>query len=232
MLHLSCAVCDVPFEGRSRQSRYCSQKCKRTAANRKRARKTQRVCPGCKSEISEMHGLARYCSEACRSWVGNGHTEPRSPAVACAECGIAMAGRRIGVIYCTRKCKQRSVEKRRERDDAARYLVERERRIAYAIDYARKHPEVGQATKNRRKARKRKAGMFIVSGADWLRLCTRYRHCCAYCGAMRSLTMDHVIPISRGGRHSIGNLVPACGPCNSSKSGRFITEWKIRTGRG
>jgi 5-methylcytosine-specific restriction endonuclease McrA len=35
-----------------------------------------------------------------------------------------------------------------------------------------------------------------------------------------------VIPIARGGKHSIGNLVVACKPCNSQKNKRTIQEWR------
>jgi hypothetical protein len=44
-----------------------------------------------------------------------------------------------------------------------------------------------------------------------------YGGLCAYCGVSPGVEMDHVIPTSRGGTHEIGNLVPACKPCNSSK---------------
>jgi len=43
---------------------------------------------------------------------------------------------------------------------------------------------------------------------------------CAYCGrkfARGELTMDHVVPIARGGRSTRGNVVPACKPCNDDK---------------
>jgi 5-methylcytosine-specific restriction endonuclease McrA len=43
---------------------------------------------------------------------------------------------------------------------------------------------------------------------------------CAYCGkkfAPAELTMDHVVPIARGGRSTRGNVVPACKPCNNEK---------------
>ena len=49
---------------------------------------------------------------------------------------------------------------------------------------------------------------------------------CFYCGSKSKITLDHVIPVSRGGRHSIGNLVSACGSCNSSKGNKLIREWK------
>jgi 5-methylcytosine-specific restriction endonuclease McrA len=52
-----------------------------------------------------------------------------------------------------------------------------------------------------------------------------YRNPCLYCGAP-SEHIDHIVPLSRGGRHSIGNLTGSCAPCNLSKGAKFITEWK------
>lgn len=47
---------------------------------------------------------------------------------------------------------------------------------------------------------------------------------CVYCAAPAT-TVDHVVPLARGGREHPANLVPACGPCNFSKSGKLLTEW-------
>jgi 5-methylcytosine-specific restriction endonuclease McrA len=43
---------------------------------------------------------------------------------------------------------------------------------------------------------------------------------CQYCGTRRDLTLDHVIPSSKGGQHTWGNLVTACKRCNSLKGDR------------
>ena len=43
---------------------------------------------------------------------------------------------------------------------------------------------------------------------------------CNYCGqtfAKKDLTMDHIVPLSRGGKSTKGNVVVACQPCNSDK---------------
>jgi 5-methylcytosine-specific restriction endonuclease McrA len=43
---------------------------------------------------------------------------------------------------------------------------------------------------------------------------------CHYCGetfAKKELTMDHIVPVSRGGKSTKGNVVVACQPCNSDK---------------
>lgn len=46
---------------------------------------------------------------------------------------------------------------------------------------------------------------------------------CVYCGTRRELTLDHVMPSSRGGTHSWTNLVTACKRCNTRK-GDFTPE--------
>ncbi len=45
-------------------------------------------------------------------------------------------------------------------------------------------------------------------------------HTCMYCGAAGDLTIDHVMPRSRGGGSSWENLVTCCRPCNLSKGRR------------
>ena len=52
---------------------------------------------------------------------------------------------------------------------------------------------------------------------------------CAYCGSTgRALQRDCVLPISRGGRYTLENVVPACGSCNASKSNDEVTRWLRR----
>lgn len=68
-----------------------------------------------------------------------------------------------------------------------------------------------------------------VTTKDLKSIVARYRGCCAYCGAPWK-QFDHVIPVSRGGRHSVGNIVPACVRCNTSKNDAFVTEWRLAIG--
>jgi 5-methylcytosine-specific restriction endonuclease McrA len=78
----------------------------------------------------------------------------------------------------------------------------------------------------RRSARKRKAGTFLLTPKDQQRLAGP----CLYCGSPGG-TIDHVVPIARGGTHGIGNLVPCCLPCNMSKHKSTVMEWRRRTNR-
>jgi 5-methylcytosine-specific restriction endonuclease McrA len=49
---------------------------------------------------------------------------------------------------------------------------------------------------------------------------------CTYCKVETEfLELDHVVPLTRGGKHARSNLVPACRACNTSKNNRTLDEW-------
>lgn len=57
---------------------------------------------------------------------------------------------------------------------------------------------------------------------------------CHYCGSKvsyRELTMDHLVPLSRGGRSTRENLVPSCKNCNNLKKTMLPIEWQERVER-
>jgi len=52
---------------------------------------------------------------------------------------------------------------------------------------------------------------------------------CYYCRRVvghRALTMDHIVPLGRGGRSRRGNVVPACKDCNNQKKALVPVEWQ------
>ena len=56
----------------------------------------------------------------------------------------------------------------------------------------------------------------------------RDRFRCAYCGARtEKLSIDHIIPKSRGGEMTFENCVAACKPCNMKKGGRTPSEARM-----
>ena len=77
---------------------------------------------------------------------------------------------------------------------------------------------------NERRARMHANGVFKISKKELTKLYSS--PVCFYCQEPTDdIQMDHVIPIKKGGTHSIGNLVPACAGCNQSKLNKTITEW-------
>ena len=62
------------------------------------------------------------------------------------------------------------------------------------------------------------------------RLFARDRHVCAYCGGHYpelELTVEHILPVSRGGRHEWTNVVTACRSCNTRKGNRRPEEARM-----
>ena len=61
------------------------------------------------------------------------------------------------------------------------------------------------------------------------------RGVCHYCGGAFSpdqLTMDHLVPLARGGKSAPGNVVPACRDCNSRKKYLLPIEWEEYLNKG
>lgn len=83
-----------------------------------------------------------------------------------------------------------------------------------------------------RAARRRKRRMERVehdlTAAQWAALTAAWGGC-AYCGAANvPLQKDCVLALSRGGRYTLGNVVPVCRSCNASKCNAEVTGWLRR----
>jgi 5-methylcytosine-specific restriction endonuclease McrA len=90
--------------------------------------------------------------------------------------------------------------------------------------WAENHDKVMILVK-RRKARLRGAQIAPFTARQWADRLAEFNHRCAYCWAIEKMTQDHVIPIIRGGRHSIDNIVPACERCNYRKGKKTLLEF-------
>lgn len=67
-----------------------------------------------------------------------------------------------------------------------------------------------------------------LTEAQWMALVHAWDGC-AYCGAAAAdLQKDCMLPISRGGRYTVSNVVPACRSCNASKCNVELTTWMRR----
>lgn len=112
-------------------------------------------------------------------------------------------------------------------------------REAYRRWYAA-HPERSKAKCHRRyeakkpsyiasnAARRAKAPLSAVAPEEWVRIMESEEWRCVYCGGWAQ-TLDHVIPLARGGKHKPSNLVPACKSCNSRKHTSLAIDfiWRI-----
>ncbi len=67
-----------------------------------------------------------------------------------------------------------------------------------------------------------------LTAAEWAALKDAWNGC-AYCGATDgAMQRDCVMAISRGGRYTLDNVVPACASCNTSKCNDEVTGWMRR----
>lgn len=88
---------------------------------------------------------------------------------------------------------------------------------AQTAAYQRNNPEKVVAFQERRRAKKA-ATRNDFTAEQWLELLEVFDHRCAYCHKKSdSLEMEHVTPISKGGPHTVSNIVPACIRCNRKK---------------
>ena len=81
------------------------------------------------------------------------------------------------------------------------------------------NPDKVRASNQRHKANKLGAAINDFTAAQWCEMQVAFDHRCAYCGkrAKGHLTQDHLTPLSKGGNHTLSNIVPACRSCNSKK---------------
>jgi 5-methylcytosine-specific restriction protein A len=75
--------------------------------------------------------------------------------------------------------------------------------------------------------RERQKARELRGSQWWKRRCAK--GVCYYCGRRvppKELTMDHVVPISRGGKSTKSNVVPVCKECNNKKKHLLPMEWE------
>jgi len=75
--------------------------------------------------------------------------------------------------------------------------------------------------------REKEKARLLRNSAWWMKK-TR-EGTCYYCNrnvGKADLTMDHVVPLSRGGKSKKGNIVPACKECNNKKKYLLPIEWQ------
>jgi 5-methylcytosine-specific restriction endonuclease McrA len=76
---------------------------------------------------------------------------------------------------------------------------------------------------NRRGHEREATGSFTTH--EWFSLVALYGNKCLACGASKDISIDHVVPLSKGGTNDITNLQPLCRACNSSK-GTNATDYR------
>lgn len=229
-----CVTCGKKFQPQMITAKYCSTRCRDVlkAQEARLARQAARVtviCLWCGVSIVHLRADAKYCSDICSNRVDYRDNRDR----------ITEYNRRWVQENRERaRATSRAYALRNQirlRDNQRRYAA---RHKDHLREYLREYNKTWGpknryravvSSQNRRKWIATNPGSVGISPRDWQRALNRSGGYCFYCGTKSSKTlhMDHVIPLVRGGRHAIGNVVPACGSCNYKKNARFVIEWRM-----
>lgn len=186
----------------------------------------------------------KYCSKKCE-----GVDRDMKVEISCDVCKRGFKRRRDkikGINYCSKLCsaKGRSVEgaKWRDPNQIKAYMKEysaknRKRLNELANERVKKNKSKRHETQakyrknNRHKIAviyaDRKGATLIgdLTPEQWEQVIEKYNHTCLCCGKREpeiKITLDHIIPLSRGGSHTKENVQPLCKSCNSRKNTKTI----------
>ncbi len=162
---------------------------------------------------------------------------------ACTKCGVVLkssnfhkkAGTRDGLNERCRGCYSKENKKRYHADiEASRKAVREANARAYATPegkarlignirrWERNNPDALKAIQHSRRAE----NIGKLDPAKWRERLDFYGGKCIYCGTSENITIEHRIPVSRGGTNLPANLAPACKSCNCKKSTKTEFEFK------
>ena len=102
-----------------------------------------------------------------------------------------------------------------------------ERRIEIERASRERNKDKNRPSKNARQSVRNRlvsGSKYVIIYKDLKRI---YSEPCFNCGSLKNQSLDHRIPLSRGGEHKIGNMLTLCQPCNASKHSKTIMEWKL-----
>lgn len=119
-----------------------------------------------------------------------------------------------------REYRTRHPERTRERNRAY-YAQNGEAVREQARRWHAEHPGTVVMRNRALKARLAGAEGEGLTVAEWDAILERYGHQCLACGS-KNVTVDHVVPLSRGGRHEASNVQPLCASCNASKGTKTV----------
>jgi 5-methylcytosine-specific restriction endonuclease McrA len=93
---------------------------------------------------------------------------------------------------------------------------DRECNLKACASYRKNHPDRRLEIKRNRRAAKLSSG--TITTEQWELVKEAAGHCCVACHRALKLSMDHIIPLVKGGPHTIENIQPLCHSCNSRKN--------------
>ena len=247
---MNCLTCRSPITGHKRK--YCVVSCRPSQYKPKSVR--AEVCLNCSAHVEQPKAGGRprkYCSAKCKDLFLDSQKPKRRIVLVCSNCSkqFETSGTHK---FCSPNCrKTATVERERSRREEERNRLypngertticgwckePRTWKIAESVVNAF-HPDCTVDAKRARyriKTVKRQKVVGTPSRVSADRVLEIYGHRCSICGekiflnlprtSPEGLTVDHVIPISRGGTDDIANLRPAHWICNIRKSNKLPKE--------
>lgn len=120
----------------------------------------------------------------------------------------------------------------RNREHNANFLSKpenQEKARANTIAWRKNNPDQVRYQSQVKRVRKLNAeGSYTLE--QWQTLLSFF-DCCPKCKKQKVLTVDHIIPLSKGGTNFLDNLQPLCGSCNSGKNNHVIIDYRPRSAR-
>lgn len=219
-----CSFCGKPYFGFV-SSKFCSRRC--SASNQKRRKKI--ICKNCGKEFEVCLGnkTTKFCSKKCYTKYMTGRNLPKEQIKK-----IRKAHKKIGAPWMKGKHNSPATEFKKGIQNNPNSIFKKGNTGKKCINY--KHglsKTLGYKSfiENIRKVRKLKNGGSHTLG-EWETLKAQYNWTCPSCGLQepfnnqrtKSLTEDHIIPLSKGGSNNIENIQPLCRSCNCKKSTKII----------
>ena len=126
---------------------------------------------------------------------------------------------------CTSQEKWRKENPRKSKDNCKKYYQKnKEKELERAKTKFKKFKANGYSDKHRlnqrvncHKRRIAKDCEAPLTTEEWLRILENAGGCCESCGSSKDITIDHIVPIIKGGKHTAKNIQVLCRKCNSSK---------------
>ena len=212
--YTDCRKCGGLLERSTTIPSSCHQ-CKKTRPQSLDEYKKLRPCSICQGPVWFGKDSALVpCCQSCRQATPNdelrrlGILKPVNPLAGrykrvCEECGTSWLATSKQRRFCSLKCSGKADSRRRRGMRNA--VTSKSRRVDLAAQAA---------------------GLNTAERRHLLHKWKKQKRTCIYCDQLAT-TVEHVIPLVRGGTNHEGNLAPACTSCNSRKQDRLIIEHKL-----
>lgn len=196
----SCAYCKAEWVG-AHKRKYCSRECRERACRFAE----NRFCAFCKTPFTAKSRAAKCCSGSC----AQNHRNSQRPMRSCTQCGGQFrkkSGINSAGLFCCREC---CFEWKRSHSGHA---------VSYPVP-------VTNGSTHRRRAKKFGVRYEQINATS---IYKRDKWMCGLCGTPvdrmavhpqpEAATLDHIIPMSKGGAHTKDNVQCAHWRCNLMKS--------------